>query len=111
MPSEADYASLTAEAEKALKAGVTPFVRKYCTKCHSNRQSKAGVDFEAALKLPRGSTSSQQWKQAVANVKAHDMPPIDAGKIPTDEERQQIIEWIGKLKYLSPEDPGPFVIR
>ncbi|MDA7510489.1 DUF1592 domain-containing protein [Verrucomicrobia bacterium] len=69
------------------------------------------MNFEAALLLPGGATSSQQWKKAVANVKAHDMPPVDATKIPTDEERQQFIEWIGKLKYLSPKDPGLFVIR
>jgi len=107
----ADYAALKAEAELAFKKGVGPFVKAYCTKCHSNRRSKAAINFEAALKLPGGATSSQQWKKAVANVKAHDMPPVDAPKIPTDEERKQFIEWVGQLKYLSPKDPGPFVIR
>ena len=47
----------------------------------------------------------------MANVKVHDMPPEDSSKKPTDEERLQFIEWIGKLKYLAPRDPGPFVIR
>ena len=51
------------------------------------------------------------WKKAVANVKVHDMPPEDAAKQPSDEERQQFIEWIDQLKYLSPVNPGPFVIR
>ena len=50
------------------------------------------------------------WKKAMANVKVHDMPPEDSSK-PTDEERLQFIEWIGKLKVLAPRDPGPFVIR
>jgi hypothetical protein len=39
------------------------------------------------------------------------MPPDYVDKIPTDDERRQFIEWIGKLKYLAPRDPGPFVIR
>jgi hypothetical protein len=39
------------------------------------------------------------------------MPPEDASKKPTDEERHQFIEWIGKTKHLAPQDPGPFVIR
>jgi mono/diheme cytochrome c family protein len=108
---DADYAALKADAEIAFKEGVGPFVKEYCTRCHGNRRSKGAINFEAALTLPGGATSSQQWKKAVANVKAHDMPPVDAAKIPTDEERQQFIEWIGKLKYLSPKDPGPFVIR
>ena len=30
---------------------------------------------------------------------------------PSKEERRQFIEWIGKIKYLAPRDPGPFVIR
>ncbi|MEI6342343.1 MAG: DUF1592 domain-containing protein [Verrucomicrobiota bacterium] len=39
------------------------------------------------------------------------MPPEDAAKKPTEEERLQFIEWIGKLKHLSPRSPGPFVMR
>ena len=39
------------------------------------------------------------------------MPPDDADKQPTDEERQKFLDWIGKIKFLSPKDPGPFVIR
>ena len=107
----ADYAALQADAEKAFKEELEPFVKQYCQKCHGNRRSKAAINFEAAFKLPGGVTSSQLWKKAVANVKAHEMPPFDEAKIPTDEERRQFIEWIGKLKYLSPKDPGPFVIR
>lgn len=109
--SDADYAALKKEAEKILKKDLAPFLEEYCTDCHDNRRSKAGVNFEAALKLPRGTTSSQQWKKAVANVKAHDMPPIDKSNLPSDEERKEFVDWIGKLKYLSPKDPGTFVIR
>ena len=47
----------------------------------------------------------------MANVKVHDMPPEDSSKKPTEEERQQFADWIGKLKYLAPRDPGPFIIR
>ena len=39
------------------------------------------------------------------------MPPEDSSKKPTDAERRQFVEWIGKLKYLAPRDPGSFVIR
>jgi hypothetical protein len=39
------------------------------------------------------------------------MPPDDAAKQPTDEERQKFMDWIAMLKFLSPKDPGPFVIR
>jgi hypothetical protein len=90
---------------------VQPFVENYCTRCHGGGRAKADINLEVALKEPGRGAAFLHWKKAVANVKLHDMPPEDAAKQPTDEERLQFIEWIGKLKYLSPQDPGPFVIR
>ena len=72
---------------------------------------KGGLTFSPALKSPGDASSSTKWKQAVANVKAHDMPPDEADKQPTEAERQKFLDLIGKVKYLSPKDPGPFVIR
>ena len=106
-----DFAALQADAKKSFSEGVTPFVKTYCTNCHGNKKKKAGLNFEAALKRPEHATSRKQWKQAVAHVKTHDMPPDDEEKLPTDEERQKFLNWIGKIKFLSPKDPGPFVIR
>ena len=98
------------DAKKAFRDGVTPFVKEYCLECHSNRRSKGGLNYEVALKNPGDAASSKKWKQALANVRAHDMPPEDADQ-PSEQERQQFLDWIGKIKYLSPKDPGAFVIR
>ena len=105
-----DEATLRADAQKVFKEKVAPFVNKYCTRCHGSRV-KAGINLQSALKNPGGESASLHWKKAVANVKVHEMPPDDASKIPTDEERRQFIEWMGNIKYLAPRDPGPFVIR
>lgn len=107
---EADYAALKEDAERVFEEDVRPFVKKYCTECHGPR-GEAGFNIDAALKALGESSSTQQLKLSIARVKAHDMPPIDGDKIPTDEERLQFLEWMGKLKYMSPKDPGPFVIR
>lgn len=107
----ADEAALRADAEETFKNQVEPFVKKYCTKCHGGGRAKANISFEVALKAPGRGSAFLHWKKAVANVKVHDMPPEDASKQPTEEERLQFIEWVGKLKYLSPRNPGPFVIR
>lgn len=101
---------LREEARKMFKEKVTPFVEKYCLKCHGPRP-KAGINLESALKNPGSTSAYLHWKKAVANVKVHDMPPEDAPRIPTDEERGQFIEWVGHLKHLAPRDPGPFVMR
>ncbi|WP_414661610.1 DUF1592 domain-containing protein [Horticoccus sp. 23ND18S-11] len=108
---DAELAARQTEVKKAFREQVTPFVKSYCISCHSNRKSKAGVNFESALKYPGDAGFAKHWKQAVTNVKVHDMPPEDADRQPTDEERGRFAEWIAQLKYLSPPDPGRFTLR
>lgn len=108
---DTEFAALQADAKKSFKEGVGPFVTKYCIQCHGNKKKKSGLNFEAALKNPGNPTYRKHWKQAVANVKTFDMPPDDEDAIPSDKEREQFLEWIDKIKFLSPKDPGPFVIR
>lgn len=107
----ADEAALRSDARKTFKEHVEPFVKTYCTKCHGGGRAKANVNLEVDLKDPGRGAAFLHWKKAVANVKVHDMPPADAAKQPTEAERLQFIQWIGKLKYLSPRSPGPFVMR
>ncbi len=106
-----DFEALQADAEKSFRESVSPFITAYCVECHGNKKRKGGFNFQPALKKPGGADSNKLWKQALATVKAHDMPPDDADKQPTDAERQKFVDWIGKAKFLSPKDPGPFVIR
>ncbi len=110
-PGHVDIAAMQAEANKSFKEKVTPFIKTYCFECHNNRKSKSGVNFEPALKAPGAAGFNQRWKQALVNVKAHDMPPDEQEKQPTDAERQMFADWVGKLKFLSPKDPGVFVLR
>lgn len=108
---DADFAALQADARKSFKEVVTPFVDTYCTRCHGQNRQKGGINFGPALKNPGETASSKRWKQAVAIVKSHDMPPDDVDKQPTEEERHKFLDGIGKIKFLSSKDPGPFVIR
>src|SRR5262245_23758129 len=107
---DADFEALQVDARKAFKEVITPFVDTYCTRCHGQNRQRGGINFGPALKSPGETASSKRWKQAVAIVKSHDMPPEDA-KQPTDEERLRFLDGIGKIKFLSSKDPGSFVIR
>jgi hypothetical protein len=108
---EVAFADQRDDAERFFRQRVTPFIKTYCLECHQNkRPTEAGVNFSPALKSPGHAAFSEQWKKAAARVKAHDMPP-DGLDQPTDEERQMFMQWLDKVKYLSPKDPGPFVIR
>ncbi len=106
-----DLAERKAEAEKFFRRKVTPFIKTYCLECHQNkRPTEAGLSFTPALDTPGHAAFSEKWKKAAARVKAHDMPP-DGMDEPTEEERQMFMQWLDNVKYLSPKDPGTFVIR
>jgi len=108
---DGDLTALQADAKKSFQEGVAPFVKTYCTQCHGQDRQKGGINFQPALGNPGDAASAKRWKQALANVMAHGMPPEDAKTQPTDGERRQFMGWIGKIKYLARKDPGPFVIR
>ncbi|HZR18984.1 MAG TPA: DUF1592 domain-containing protein, partial [Verrucomicrobiae bacterium] len=108
---DADFVALRVEARKSFKEEVTPFVDTYCTRCHGQDRQRGGINFAPGLKKPGESASAQRWKQALAVVKSHKMPPDNAKKQPTDEERNKFLAGISKIKFLSEKDPGPFVIR
>ncbi|MCM8533156.1 MAG: DUF1592 domain-containing protein [Lentisphaeraceae bacterium] len=106
-----DLEALRKDAKQTFQKKVEPFVKMYCKKCHGTRP-KGHVNLISALKSPGSAASFINWKKAVASVKVNDMPPKeDVKKIPTEKERQQFTEWVAKLKYLAPKDPGPYVIR
>lgn len=108
---EEAFATKKADAEQFFRKRVTPFIKTYCIDCHQNRRpTEAGVNFSPALKHPGHAAFSHQWRKAVARVKAHDMPPEDMEQ-PTADDRQMFSQWLEKVKFLSPKDPGPFVIR
>jgi hypothetical protein len=111
IPEAMDFEALQADARRSFKDEAAPFLEAYCTKCHGSKRMKGGINFAPALKNPGSMAFSRQWKQALASVKSHDMPPDDVDKQPTDEERQKFVDWIAKIKFLSPKDPGQFVIR
>src|SRR5688572_17713925 len=98
---DADFAALQVDARKSFTNVVTTFVDNYCTRCHGQNRQKGGINFGPALKSPGETASAKRWKQALAAVKSHEMPPEDANKQPTEEERQKFLEGIGKIKFLS----------
>ncbi len=108
---EKSFAERQAETKKVFDERVAPFFKTYCTDCHGIYRMEGGINFAPTLVAPGVASSAKAWKQALANIKAHAMPPNDAEKQPTEDERQMFVDWMETIKYLSPKDPGAFVIR
>ena len=108
---DAALVALQTTAKESFQEKVVPFLKSYCMECHSSKKSKGRVNFQPALKNPGDAAFSKQWKQALANVKTHDMPPDEADKQPTDDERLAFMDCMARIKYLGAKDPGAFVIR
>jgi hypothetical protein len=108
---DTDLAAAQAAALKTYKDQISPFLNTYCIRCHGEKKKKGGVTFEYAVKSPATPSFRPLWKKAVTNIKAHDMPPDKEKEQPSDEQRQVFLDWVTGMKYLSPKDPGEFVIR
>ncbi|HET6246251.1 MAG TPA: DUF1592 domain-containing protein [Tepidisphaeraceae bacterium] len=109
--SDADVAAARADAMKTYKSEVQPFISTYCIRCHGEKKKKNGVTFEYAIRTPASPSFRSLWKRASDKINSRDMPPDDEDKQPSAEERQVMVQWIAGMKYLSPKDPGLFVIR
>ena len=97
-------------AAKTFRTEVAPFIKTYCFECHGDNKRKGGVSYHFAINRPEGGEFRKNWQLALTQLKAHEMPP-EENKQPTDEERKKFGEWMALVKYLSPKDPGQFVIR
>jgi len=97
-------------ALKTFKVEVAHIINTYCIRCHGDKKVKAGVRFDYAVKTPAVPSFGSLWTKAAAHLQARDMPP-EGEKQPSDEQRKTVADWVANLKYLSPKDPGEFVIR
>ncbi len=100
-----------AQAQEIFTKQVKPFLETYCSDCHGEKKSKGEFTYRYAIKYAGSPAFRQLWNHAAASVKAEDMPPEKEKKKPTAVERTMFSDWVAGMKYLSPKDPGQFVIR
>src|SRR5438045_6245846 len=93
-----------------FKVDVAHVINTYCLRCHGDKKKKAGVRFDYAVKTPGVPSFKTLWNKAAHHLQARDMPP-EGEKQPSDDERKTLADWVANLRYLSPKDPGEFVIR
>ena len=100
-PSGGSTSSVAVSATPRLAADfqqtVHPFVTTYCVTCHGGNKPKADLDLSAYDTLASVAKDVPRWDQVLERVKAGEMPPDDADKLPTAAERQPVVAWLESM--------------
>ena len=107
---DAALAEVRTASLHTFKVEIAAVINTYCLRCHGDKKQKAGVRFDYAVKTPGVPSFKTLWNKAAHHLQARDMPP-EGEKQPSDDERKTLADWVANLRYLSPKDPGEFVIR
>lgn len=97
------------DSEEILRTAVTPIISKYCYDCHGDGKSKGDLTLDEDTTIAAVEKHRMAWEAVLRNVRSHEMPPPDeADALPTQEERDVIIQWIEKQLYkFDPANPDP----
>jgi hypothetical protein len=104
-----------AQMDESFKQKVQPFLNTYCSECHGPQDPKGQLNLMAYADADAVIKDFRQWQKVLARLSAKEMPPDDAEKFPTDDERAAAVGWIQALvKYETDRnagDPGPVLAR
>ncbi len=91
-----------------------PLLDQYCSACHAGDAPEAGLALHKIEGGDQFQRNRDQWKSVVRRLRIGDMPP-EGYELPTDGERQQLIEWIetrlAEFDCSGSQDPGWVTLR
>jgi hypothetical protein len=91
---------------------VRPQLEAYCFTCHNPEKKKGDLDLQSIATEEAAQQRVKLWRGVIDQLHNQDMPPDNAKKQPTAEEREKLIVSIKGLKrYDGPADPGRVTIR
>ncbi|MCA9023402.1 MAG: hypothetical protein KDA74_24805, partial [Planctomycetaceae bacterium] len=103
------------KSEKQFKSQVKQFITKYCLDCHTGEEAEAGLALEKYQSRDSILEQREAWEKIVKRIQIQSMPPKDAGVLPTDKEREDVLAWFDDALYgvdCSGEiDPGRVTVR
>ncbi len=101
--------------EEAFDELVRPFLREYCTSCHSDRRHRGGLSLAKYEDLASVSRDRKTWEKVRRRLRAREMPPRKSRKKPESGERAEIIIWVeaelANFDCGDEVDPGRVTIR
>lgn len=79
-------------------AKTKPILEKYCLSCHGDQKQKGGITLHDLNSIDDAFKKHQLLENIIDQVKHGDMPPDDEDVLPTDAERQQLIDVLTKVR-------------
>jgi len=94
---------------------VQPFSQKYCVSCHNREEARGELDLTRYQKSNEVTAHFRRWNSIIEFIRDGKMPPEDAKRQPTIEERNQVVAVIEKLlldeALKNAGDPGSILPR
>jgi hypothetical protein len=101
--------------EHQFSAQVRPFLERYCFSCHGSDKPEASLDLARYASVTAVASHPRPWGRVLERLRAEEMPPEDAPRQPTPEERAAVVAWVRELRdreeRRSAGDPGPVLAR
>ena len=101
--------------QKDFEHMIKPFVKTYCIDCHGKVKPRAKFDLSPYTSLQSVTRDMGHWKLVLERLSLKEMPPEKAKKHPDNKRRQQVIDWIERLRRheaaRTAGDPGPVLAR
>ena len=93
---------------------VVPVLNRYCVDCHGKSDPDAKLDLSRFQSTEDLSGFPELWQEVSTRIAEGEMPPEDAEPL-TDEERQQVIDWLAAwrrdMAARNAGDPGVVLTR
>jgi hypothetical protein len=101
--------------DQRFASQVQPFLEHYCIGCHGSKKPKGDFDLTRYASVSAITADAKQWELVFERLEAQKMPPADAEKKPTADERAAIVAWIRDLQNQDADknagDPGTVLAR
>ncbi len=79
-------------------AKTKPIFEKHCISCHGEKKQKGGITLHDLNSIDDAFKKHQLLENVIDQVRHGDMPPDDEDLLPTDAERQQLIDVLTKVR-------------
>src|SRR5262249_53430878 len=91
---ESPVGQASEQLDERFASQVHPFLEPYCFACHGTKKPKGDFDLTRYSSVSAVAADAKQWELVLERLEAREMPPADAEKKPTAEERATIVAWI-----------------